>query len=232
MKLLILVSSILLLAASCLQAEPMADISQASFDFGRVTQGKLLTHSFWIKSVGDDTLVIEKIWPGCGCTQIPLKDSILAPGDSIPLTIQFSTGKFMGQVEKSPTITSNANSKPCKLFIRAYVTPTIENDGPLLVRPEILDVSQFSERQRRQAKFHIENTTDRDLDLAVVDSALKSFEIKLPGKVKAGETIEVAIRVFEDKIESDFKESISFEAVGVENGIYTLPIKRIFRPKH
>jgi len=237
----IVISTFLLLilfAADDTKAEPLAEISPTTFDFGYVTQGKLLIRNFWIKSIGDENLKIEGIFPGCGCTQIPLLDSTVAPGDSMMLTISFSTGRFKGPVEKTPTVTTNVNSKPAKLFVLANVMPTTENGGPLEVRPDILDVSQFSSKTRRQARFHVVNMSDIDLDLIVTDSTLKSFELKLPNKIKAGETVEGRIRVHEDKVESDFKESVTFTVLGVETPTgkrdmaYSLPIKRIYRPEN
>lgn len=225
-----------LLVAGDIRAEALAEISPTTFDFGYVTQNKLLTRHFWIKSIGDETLKIKGIFPGCGCTQIPLPDSSVAPGDSMMLTISFSTSRFQGPVEKTPTVTTNVNSRPAKLFILANVVPGVENDGPLQMEPEILDVSQFNSRTRRQARFQVTNTSNQDLDLIVTDSSLKSFEVKLPGKIKAGETVEGKIRVFEDKVDTDFKESLTITALrvdlpsGTRDVAYSLPIKRIYRP--
>ena len=214
----------------------MAEIKPTTFDFGHVTQSKLLTHHFWVKSIGTDTLRIEGIFAGCGCTNIPLLDSVIAPGDSMMLTVSFSTSHFKGPIEKTPTVTTNANKHPAKLFILANVAPTYENEGPLQVQPEILDVSQFNAKTRRQARFHVVNTTDQDLELKVTDSSLKSFELKLPDKIKAGETVEGLIRVREESVESDFKESLTFavanytDSTGTRDVAYSLPIKRIYRP--
>ena len=43
---------------------PRIQVSETSFDFGRVTQGSSISHIFWIKNVGADTLYIRDIKPG------------------------------------------------------------------------------------------------------------------------------------------------------------------------
>ncbi|MCK5126754.1 MAG: hypothetical protein KAR42_10905 [candidate division Zixibacteria bacterium] len=53
-----------LLLASQVFAVPKMLISEDSFDFGFVPQNSKVTHVFWIKSVGDDTLKILKVKPG------------------------------------------------------------------------------------------------------------------------------------------------------------------------
>ncbi len=54
----------LLGAASMATAAPRLDIEGDSFDFGFVPQNSKITHSFWLKSTGDDTLRIVRVVPG------------------------------------------------------------------------------------------------------------------------------------------------------------------------
>jgi len=211
-------------------AGPQVEIINPTVNFGRVTQNKIVTTDFWIKSTGDDTLRITTLWSGCGCTEIPLADSSIAPGDSIPLRITFSTGRFQGLVSKRPTVRTNASDDVIKLSILAEVILNSDEAWPVVLRPDILDVSQYSEKTRRLGRFHLENRSDEDLRVMVVDSVLKSFEIKIPNVVKAGETIEGRIRVRENMVTSDFTESVTLKISGRESHFYTLPIMRRYRP--
>ena len=43
---------------------PRIQVSETKFDFGRVTQGASISHIFWIKNVGADTLRIQDVKPG------------------------------------------------------------------------------------------------------------------------------------------------------------------------
>jgi hypothetical protein len=43
---------------------PRIQVSETDFEFGRVVQGASISHVFWIKNVGADTLFIQDIKPG------------------------------------------------------------------------------------------------------------------------------------------------------------------------
>jgi hypothetical protein len=219
-----------MLAGSAL-AEPEVELTNTTINFGRVTQDKTLTSDFWVKSVGDDTLRITLLWSGCGCTEIPLPDSTIAPGDSLALRIIFSTGKFQGLVTKKPELRTNADADVLiKLSVMAEVVIDGQDTWPVVLRPEGLDVSQYSEKVRRRGRFHLENRSDEDLKVSVVDTVLKAFEVKLPDKLKAGETIEGKVRVRDEALETDFNESVTIRLEGKDTHYYTLPIRRRYRP--
>ena len=100
-----LLSLILIVAvASVSYAEAKLEIPSRSFNFGKVIQHVTITHEFWLKSVGDEPLTVTQIWPGCGCTQIPLEDSTIAPGDSLALKIILDTQSFRGNLAKHPSL--------------------------------------------------------------------------------------------------------------------------------
>ena len=58
-----LVLSVLMVAdASC--GQPKALMPETTWDFGKVPQGDVVSHSYWIKNIGTDTLRIIKVRPG------------------------------------------------------------------------------------------------------------------------------------------------------------------------
>jgi len=46
------------------QAAPRLKIDAGEFNFGYVPQNSKISHVFWLKSAGDDTLKILKVVPG------------------------------------------------------------------------------------------------------------------------------------------------------------------------
>jgi len=212
-----------------LTAGPQLEIVNPTMNFGRVTQNKIITTDFWIKSTGDEPLKITVLWAGCGCAEIPLPDSTVMPGDSMQMRVRFATGRYQGVVHKRPTVRTNASLEVIKLSILAEVLVEADEGWPVVLRPDVLDVSQFGEKTRRMGKFHVENRSDEDLRVVVVDSALKSFDVKIPDEVKAGETIEGRIRVDGEMLEQDFEESVTLRIEGAEPYYYTLPVVRRYR---
>ncbi|HUV31301.1 MAG TPA: DUF1573 domain-containing protein [Acidobacteriota bacterium] len=208
---------------------PSVEVSHDEFDFGKTVQRAVVTHDFWIKSTGDDTLIITNVVPGCGCTKSWVSDSTLAPGDSTNLHIVFSTGYFRGHVAKRPYIETNASADKVYVKIHAELEVQPQNGGAVAITPPVVDVSQFDERPRRRARFFIENRSDRNLNISVADSSFKSFSVKVPDKVKAGESVEALITVFKEAVATDFEESLTLEFDDALQSRFTVPIKRLYR---
>lgn len=223
---------ILMIAAAAVMAEPGVKIPNDTFDFGKVVQNQTTTHSFWIKSTGSDTLRITEVVPGCGCTQMPLLDSVLGPGDSTRLDIVFTTRSFVGHVNKRPYVVTNTPTGKAGMSIFAEILTDPESAVPVVIRPPKLDVSQFTSQPRRRATFQVVNKSAQGLEVHLLDTAYKSFDIQLPARIKAGATVEGTVFVKKDRVASAFKESFTFEVVGADaRDVYTLPVDRMYHVK-
>ena len=107
MKIITTILVILLTIATGASSTPRMELSENQFVFGFAPQYAKISHVFWVKSTGDDTLKITKVVPGCGCTRMPLEKDILPPGDSTRLEIIFSTKSYRNQIIKAPTVHTN-----------------------------------------------------------------------------------------------------------------------------
>jgi hypothetical protein len=225
------VSLFILCVAGTILAEPAITIPDASFNFGRVAQNAKVGHVFWIKSTGSDTLRILKAVPGCGCTQMPLADSTLAPGDSTELEVIFSTKGFKGYVTKTPYLETNVNDEKSYVKIYAECLPEDDTTTAIRVAPSRLDVSQFREKPRRKATFTIINTTAEDLDITKILGAPKYFKLTLPASVKAHAKAEGSVEVVDAMITKDFESAFTFEISDDSHTRYTIPVTRQYRVK-
>ncbi len=225
------VAVVLLCLAGSVSAGPQIEIKDGTFNFGRVVQRATISHTFWIKSTGDEDLHITKVVPGCGCTKAPLMDSVLAPGDSTRLDIFFSTKSFRGFVTKRPYLETNASDEKTYVKIMAELIPEPQKGKQLVINPPTLDVSQFTEKPRRKGKFLISNRSDQDYKITVVDYASDYFDVDMPKKIGAGETVEGVITVHKNRIPEEFEHSLTFMINDDLEQRYTLPIKRQVRIK-
>jgi len=208
---------------------PKVSIPDATFNFGKVPQNVKISKTYWVKSVGDDTLRILTLVPGCGCTQIPLHDSVLAPGDSVDFEVQFNTGSYRGFVTKKPYLTTNAGSENVYVEFNAEVIVDSTQFLPVRISPYKLDVSQFTVEPRRKASAWVVNTSDKDLQLNMIDNANKKFSAELPQVVKAHDSAQVTVTVKEDAIGGAFDQSFTFGVNDEAGSRFTLPIQRIYR---
>ena len=211
-------------------AGPAFEVINPTINFGRVTKHKIVTSDAWIKSVGDEPVKITILFSGCGCTEIPLPDSTIEPGDSLRLPIRFDTDNMLGRVSKRPTIQTSAGEGVTALSIRVEILTDISQGWPVILSPEVADVSQYGQKTRRMDRFWLANQSNEDLRVYVMDTALKSFEIKVPTELKARETIEGKLRVIDSRVTADFEESVTFRVEGAETNYYTLPVFRRYRP--
>lgn len=208
--------------------KPPVEIIGATVNFGQVTQQKVVVHDFFIKSTGNQPVKITTMWSGCGCTDIPLGDSIVPANDSLPLRIQFSTGNFLGDIKKRPSIRTDATGElVLKMDLLAHVLPIGDSAWPIVLQPELVDVSQFADHMRRRAGFLMVNRSDQDLKITPVDTALLAFQVNVPDKIKAWETIEGKVRVREDRVPDGFNESVTFMLEGRDKYFVTLPVQRV-----
>ncbi|HOD67250.1 MAG TPA: DUF1573 domain-containing protein [candidate division Zixibacteria bacterium] len=230
-KLLLGIIAAVLWGAGGSWAGPQIAVPEGEFNFGKVPQSATICHTYWLRSTGDDTLRITKIVPGCGCTKAPVEDTVLAPGDSTRIDIFFDTQRYGGYVTKKPYVMTNAGEEPVFLTFHSHVLSVADSTLPIILTPNRLDVSQFTEMPRRKATFTIHNTSAKDYTLTVIDCPADYFAVKLPPVVKAGETAEGSVEVLENRVGEEFERSLTF-AISDEAGTrYTLPVKRMVRVK-
>lgn len=213
-------------------AESKMLVEDTTFDFGISPQQSKLSRIFWLKSVGDDTLKIFRVLPGCGCTQMPLDKYDIAPGDSAKLEIIFNSGKYTGKVIKRPQIQMTDHFLPQLLIIESYILADNREAFPVRISPGKLDISQNNKREVSQAKFRIENVSDKELQIETLETSSGYLLVSLPDKIGAGETIELIMKIDLESIKRSFAKSLTFAVTptgGGERTIFTLPVTRTYR---
>lgn len=101
---------------------------ESSFDFGKIPQGKPVTHNFVIENIGKDTLMIENIQASCGCTTPEWsKDPILSTGKST-IKVGYNAASE-GVFEKTITIFYNGGQTK-QFTIKGNVWKTPDQSVP------------------------------------------------------------------------------------------------------
>jgi Protein of unknown function (DUF1573) len=89
--------------------EEILGISEIIYDFGKIPQGKPVTHIFEVVNNGKDSLKISNVQASCGCTTPEWEqDKVQAPGKKTKITVGYNAASE-GQFLKSITITYNGN---------------------------------------------------------------------------------------------------------------------------
>jgi hypothetical protein len=218
----IFLSLALLALAGSVAAEPQMTVGENSFDFGYAPQNNRVAHVFWLRSTGVDTLRITKVQPGCGCTKAPLEKDVLAPGDSTRLEVIFNTGKYKGNIMKSPKIYTNVSQEAIPVIIRAHILSAPDSAFPITVTPSAVELTPGTVGTPIELTIH--NVSDNDLNLHAIDLPADVMALKLPSKVAAGADVTALLTVGKGA-PVGFIKSFTF-AVGDDGAThYTVPVQ-------
>lgn len=92
------------------------EISDRSYDFGKVTAGEKLELEFELKNVGNEKLYFRTIKSNCGCITYEIKNKGIKKGKSQILKVFFDTSDMRGNQYKSITIYSNDPVAPTQII--------------------------------------------------------------------------------------------------------------------
>jgi len=190
---------------------PKIIFREESKDFGKMKQGKVLTHIFVFKNEGDETLVIKRVKTSCGCTAALLSKKEIAPGEEGEIKVTYNTQGFEGKNSKYIDVESNDAAQPGK---RLTVSAEIE----IPPRPRIfldryaIDLGLVLENEEIQAKTLIKNRGELELRVNCTHKSASFFsggkKITFPLKIAAGKEAEVKIRIPANKRKGVMREYV------------------------
>jgi hypothetical protein len=96
---------------------PKASFSETTYNFGTVSSGTNVKHSFVVKNTGKSELVIRKTTASCGCTATHPVKSNLQPEESTTIDINFNTSGRSGRQVKTVTVITNDPANPSVTLI-------------------------------------------------------------------------------------------------------------------
>lgn len=113
------------------QAQAVPEVlvaKETSFDFGRIPQGKPVTHNFVITNIGKDPLFIENVQASCGCTTPEWSKDAVDGGKSTEIKVGYNSASE-GPFEKTITVFYNKGQMKT-LVIKGNVWRLHEQTAP------------------------------------------------------------------------------------------------------
>lgn len=215
---------VMFLAAGVL-AGPKLTVSEQDFNFGQAPQHAKVSHVFWLYNVGDDSLRIINVKPGCGCTQAPLSKKHLVPGDSARLEIIFSTKTYRGRVVKSPTIMTNEGGQPHRVRIHAQIQEQANQAYPLSLSPAAMDLVDLPGADQGLFRIKLHNRSDQSLHFKIIDIPDELVTLTLPEELAAGAEGEALLEMTSVGQSKSFIKSLTFELDDENSTRVTIPLK-------
>ena len=101
---------------------PKIAFEKKTFEFGTISQGEKVEHSFIYRNTGEAPLVIVSVEPSCGCTlaEDPPEKPIAA-GSSDTLRVTYDSDGHRGHVKKSVSVVANTSPKTTVVRMKGTV---------------------------------------------------------------------------------------------------------------
>lgn len=133
-KMLVLMAALFTGLMTMAQNQPAKDITKvlefknAEYNMGKIPFGKPLEYEVEIKNISTETIVLERIEVGCGCTTPKYEAGHkILPGDVYKVILGFNGGS-MGTFTKFATLYfKDGLSRQVKFFGEAYQEPAKTN---------------------------------------------------------------------------------------------------------
>ena len=91
------------------------------FDFGTITDGDKVSHTFEFTNSGTNPLVISNARGSCGCTVPVWPKEPIAPGETGEIQVEYNSTNKNGQIQQTVTIDANTEPGQSKLTIKVNV---------------------------------------------------------------------------------------------------------------
>jgi len=85
----------------------MLYLPETQYNFGKVEEGKVVSHTFKLINKGSVDLEVKDIKTSCGCTAAMLSNKKIKPGETGTLKVDLDTKNRIGKMSRTITIVSN-----------------------------------------------------------------------------------------------------------------------------
>ena len=184
--------ALVLATVSASLAAPVLETAMPDFNFGQISQGEKVKHTFLFSNSGDETLVVDRVKSSCGCTAALLSAKEIAPGEEGEISTTFDSSRFRGNIRKTVTLYTNA---PQQQTARFTLSGQVEPE--LAAEPAKVALTALPPGETTATEVTLSNRGTRTLNLKVARVTAQGVEATFPeSALPPGEstTLEVKIK--------------------------------------
>jgi hypothetical protein len=183
----VLTACVFLMGPGPAPAQPWVDtlFAEKSKDFGSVTHGTLLAHSFPVRNSTDQTVHATSLRVSCGCVIAEMEKPELAPGQETTIQVKMNTGRFHGDKTVSIFVGfDQPAAAEAVLQVRAHSCDDV------VIQPDVFDFGRVPHGTRANVQVTVKFTGGADWQIrqATCESnhvAIKTEEVETDSDDKA-----------------------------------------------
>jgi hypothetical protein len=205
--------------------------SETLWDFGYVPKTGRVVHTYQIKNVGEDTLIIAKVRTTCGCTSAPLTKQRLAPDETADLDVVFNPGKVkVGQTRKKVQVISNDPNNP---FAEIQFTAKIGQSNSLAkITPASISFDTVTQGTESVRTLTIENISGEKLSMTRAEGPAEGIHLDFEEKaLEPGETVQATLRWNGGPASGNLHTSLAVDFECSKIARVSIPIKAVIVEK-
>lgn len=204
-------------------------VDNPSCDFGVVPPNATVIYRTWLHNNGEDSLFLRDIKTGCGCLTAGPVQSLVRPGDSIPINLAWQTRALEGPLTRSAYLYLQGSPDPLKIELTGHPRLTTDSTSGVGVSTAVL---KFDSSGASYRSLRLRNVSEAEFAVSLVfapDSVLQvEFPQTLPpkGEGVAVVTLDQAGKAmsFEDSFTLEFKSQAGYTyrlTIPVVNGDFS-----------
>ena len=91
-------------------------IQDKEYDFGNITEGTKVSHTFYLTNLGSTDIYIMDIETGCNCTASDYTLDAVKKGEKTPIHVVFDSDTKVGTQLKKIIVKTDKGSITCKMY--------------------------------------------------------------------------------------------------------------------
>ncbi|MEA2030733.1 MAG: DUF1573 domain-containing protein [candidate division Zixibacteria bacterium] len=226
MKKVIVLISVFLITTSNAWADPSLIIPIDQHNFGMLPKNSILNHTFWLKSVGDDTVKIDAIKTGCSCAISKIERNWLAPGDSMAVKIEWDVSRYHSSIFRSIRVFYDSIKSPLRMNLKGSVVQKLDSARPISISPYRFEFASTAQKEIDSIQFTLTNRSSEDLNISNISGNPEQCKFVLPSTIPANSSVTGHIRLKPEYNKKEFQTSITLAVNNKQQTNFTIPIRR------
>ncbi|NIM98519.1 MAG: DUF1573 domain-containing protein [candidate division Zixibacteria bacterium] len=191
--------------------QPKISLSETMWDFGYVPKTGTVSHTYRIKNIGDDTLIIVKVRTTCGCTTAPLSKQRLAPDEMADMEAVFDPRRIkVGETSKRLQVISDDPDNP---FTDVRFSAKVGMSNSLVrLTPTELNFDTVSQGTEEVRSLTLENISGEKLFIDVIEGPGHAMDADLEARnLEPGESVQIHLKLKENAASGNLQTSLTLD---------------------